>query len=128
MKKVLLIAGLVVSNLITAQQLVWTNTGSATQATYNFSIYDDGGFYYQDPKYAMLETPVRSYTFKNLGEFAKMLDDISLKEPITTEQYTLTPIFGAVQVKIKDVPHTYTLVPYVVKLLKKEVAKHLVTQ
>ena len=41
-----------------------------------------------------------------------MLDDISLKEPITTEQYTLTPIFGAVQVKIKDVPHTYTLVPY----------------
>ena len=132
MKKVLLIAGLVVSNLITAQQLVWTNSGASADlgmvTTYNFAIYDDGTLYYQDPKFARIESPIPNSTFKSLNEFAKMLDDISLKRYIATEQYTLTPVLGGVQVKIKNVPHTYTYVPYLVRVLKKEVAKHLVTQ
>ena len=128
-KKVLLIAGLMVSGVISAQQLVWTNTGASADlgmvTTYNFAIYDDGAFYYQDPKYARLESLLRSDTFKNLGEFANMINDVSLRKSITTEQYTLTPIFGAVQVQIKNIPHTYTLTPYVVRLIKKDLAKHL---
>ncbi len=131
-KGIVLALGLMISNIVTAQQLVWTNSGASADlgvvTTYNFAIYDNGTLYYQDPKFARIESPIPNNTFKSLNEFAKMLDDISLKKYIATEQYTLTPVLGGVQVKIKNVPHTYTYVPYLVRVLKKEVAKYLVTQ
>ena len=133
MKKAILITvGLMISNIVNAQQMVWTNSGASADlgmvTTYNFAIYDDGTLYYQDPKLARVESPLPNNTFKSLNEFAKMLDDVSLRKNIVNEQYTLTPVLGAVQVKIKGVPHTYTYTPYLVRLLKKEVTKYLITQ
>jgi uncharacterized membrane protein len=123
---------LVISNRVNAQQMVWTNSDASANlgmvTTYNFAIYDDGTLYYQDPKLARVESPLPNNTFKSLNEFAKMLDDVSLRKNIVNEQYTLTPVLGAVQVKIKDVPHIYTYTPYLVRLLKKEIAKHLIMQ
>lgn len=118
---------LVIGNRVNAQQMVWTNSDASASlgmvTTYNFALYDDGTLYYQDPKLARVESPLPNNTFKSLNEFARMLDDVSSRKNIVNEQYTLTPVLGAVQVKIKGIPHTYTYTPYLVRILKKEITK-----
>ena len=68
------------------------------------------------------------YLLDGISGIRKLVDDIKMvqkkKQPISTDLYIIEKgSFGSATLKIKNVPTTYTITKYALKLFEKELKK-----
>lgn len=130
MKKLLLVLLLLsTSSFVSAQDLVWRSyTEPDGDLSYSLSFYSDGSVFTQGIDYSYLRDAKYMDLLEGISGIRKFVDDIKTvqkkKQPILNEKYSISKgSFGSAEVKLQNVPRTYTFTKYAIKLFEKELKK-----
>jgi len=129
MKKSILILALLTASLVSAQDLVWQSyTDFNGEQSYPIAFYSDGSIFSQDILTTYLRDPEHMDLLDGVSGIRKLVNDIKTvqkkKQPINNDLYSINKgSFGTAELKIVNVPRTYTFTKYAVKLFEKELKK-----